>query len=81
MALQFLIRNFFRVSNVVAVRVGKGIHRVPRCDYADGSVLIHYLSDIKPDFHYYETDDTAIDIHAVTQSGHARAIQCLTRKG
>ena len=55
LALQFLIKNFFRISNTIAVRLGKGTAKVPSCKYADGSALIHYVNDVNPDFHYYET--------------------------
>ena len=81
LALQYLTRNFFRVSNVVSIRLGKGLHRVPKCEYADGSVLIHYTNDVNPDFHYYETNDTGLDLSTITQCGHARIIHCLTRQG
>eukprot|EP00974_Lingulodinium_polyedra_P002519 236313-Lingulodinium_polyedra.AAC.1 len=30
-ALQYLVRNFFRVSNVIAVGLAKAVQRVPKC--------------------------------------------------
>ena len=56
LALQFVIRNFFRISDVFAVRLGKCVNTVSKCDYAERSVLIHYTSDTDPDFHFYETN-------------------------
>ena len=45
LALQFLIRNFFRINNVVTIRLGKGVQRTNKCNYCDGSTLIYYHSD------------------------------------
>eukprot|EP00974_Lingulodinium_polyedra_P092539 8965637-Lingulodinium_polyedra.AAC.1 len=73
--------HFFRVGNAIAVRLATAVHRVPKCSYADSSVLIHYSYDLDPDFHYYETDDIAVGITAITQRGHARIIQYLIRNG
>jgi hypothetical protein len=81
LALQYVIRNFFRINDVIAVRLGKNIHSVSKCDYADSSILVHYTSDLNPDFHFYETEDTAINIANVTQSHKSRIIQCLMKRG
>ena len=80
-ALQHMIRNFFRISDVIAVRLGKGVHYVSRCKYADASVLFYYTSDVDPVFYCYETKDTALNIHHITQSSAARIIQCLVQRG
>ena len=81
MALQFLIRNYFRVDNVVTVRLGKSVHKIPKCAHADGCTLIHYTNDLNPDFHYYETTDTALNIPQIIHANNSRVIQCLTRAG
>ena len=66
MALQYLIRNYFRINNVITIRLGKSVHKVPKCDQANGSTLIHYTNDTYPHFHYYETTDTALNIPQIT---------------
>ena len=50
LALQYVVKNFFDVKDVIAVRLGKGLHRVAKCDYANSSCLIHYESDEDPAF-------------------------------
>ena len=67
MALQFLVRNSFRIENVVAIRF----------TYAESCTLVHYDNDVTPGFHYYESDGTALNISDITGSTHARIIQCL----
>eukprot|EP00973_Karenia_brevis_P036056 4974062-Karenia_brevis.AAC.1 len=64
MALQYLIRNLFRVQDVIAVQLGKGVSQLGKVPYADKSVLIYYYDDNSPDFHCDETKDTAIDARA-----------------
>ena len=81
LALQFVIRNYFRINDVFAIRLGKGLHTVQKCSLADSSVLIYYFNHQEPTFHYYETKDTALDIRTITQSTKSRTIQCMTRKG
>ena len=80
-ALQYMIRNFFRTNDVIAVRLGRSVHHVSKCAYADGSVLFYYSSDVNPDFRCYETKDTALNIQHITQSSSSRIIQCLTKRG
>ena len=77
MALQYLVRNFFRIESVVAIRLGKGVRSVGKFHYADRSTLVYYSSDTDPDFRYYETDDTALDVLKITQNPNARMIQLL----
>ena len=81
LALQFVIRNFFRIGDVFAIRLGKSVATVSKCEAADRSVLIYYTYDTDPDFHYYETKDTALDIRYITQSSKSRIIQCLVKNG
>ena len=78
MALQFLVRNYFRVDNVVAVRLAKSIHKLAPIKYATGCTLIHYDNDVSPAFHYYECNGTGLDVPQITGSNHSRIIQCLT---
>eukprot|EP00959_Pyramimonas_sp_CCMP1952_P130278 2724152-Pyramimonas_sp.AAC.1 len=53
LALQYLVRNYFRVERVVAVRLVKSVLNLPSVKYATGSTLIHYDNDVNPAFHYY----------------------------
>ena len=53
LALQFAIRNFFRIGDVFAIRLGKGVVTVNKCESADRSTLIYYTSDTHRDFHYH----------------------------
>ena len=62
LALQYVIRNYFRISDVIPVRLGKSIAKVGIFAGVDGSILIHYTSDTSPDFHYSESDDTSYSI-------------------
>eukprot|EP00959_Pyramimonas_sp_CCMP1952_P261753 5473606-Pyramimonas_sp.AAC.1 len=45
LALEYLIRNFFRIENVVSVRLAKGTHKLPPVAYADSCTLVHYDND------------------------------------
>ena len=81
LALQFIIRNFFRVSDVYAVRLGKSVAHTHHDSNADGSTLIHYTTDNNPTFHYYESKDTALDIFAITHNNKTRFMQCLIKRG
>lgn len=81
MALQYLLRTFFQLSGIMAMRLGRGVHRTNKCPHATGSILIYYENDIAPDFKLYETADTALDIANITNCPHVRFIQCLTGAG
>ena len=76
-----LVRNYFRVENVVAARLAKGAHHLPPVKYATGCTLIHYNNDVSPVFHYYEFVGTGLNILEITGSTHSRVIQCLTSTG
>ena len=78
MALQFLVRNYFRVDHVVAVRLAKSVHKLAPIKYATGCTMIHYDNDVHPAFHYYECNNTGLDVPQITGSNHSRIIQCLT---
>ena len=77
MALQFLVRNYFRIENVVAMRFAKSVNKHPAVTYAESCTLVHYDNDVAPGFHDYESDGTALNISDITGSTHARIIQCL----
>ena len=77
LALQYLIRNYFRIENVVAVRLAKSVHRLPQFPQADSCTLIHYDNDVTPGFHYYESNGTALNIRDITGGTKSRIIQCL----
>eukprot|EP00959_Pyramimonas_sp_CCMP1952_P209186 4376207-Pyramimonas_sp.AAC.1 len=76
-ALQYLIRNLFRIENVVSVRLAKSIHKLLLVTYADSCTLVHYDNGVNPGFQYYEAEGTALNIHDIPGSAHSRIIQCL----
>eukprot|EP00959_Pyramimonas_sp_CCMP1952_P473962 9502644-Pyramimonas_sp.AAC.1 len=59
MALQYLIRNCFRIENLVSVRLAKSIHELPLVAYAVSCTLAHYDNDVNPGFHYCGAENTA----------------------
>eukprot|EP00959_Pyramimonas_sp_CCMP1952_P030164 632409-Pyramimonas_sp.AAC.2 len=77
LALQYLIRNIFRIENVVSVRLAKSIHKRPPVAYADSCTSVHYDNDVNPGFRYYEAEGTALNIHDITGPAHSRIILCL----
>ena len=77
LALQFILRNYFRLSNVTAVRLGHCIQRTGDSTGTQRSVLIHYKTDDDPRFHYYRSAQVALDIKAITGDSRSRIIQCL----
>eukprot|EP00959_Pyramimonas_sp_CCMP1952_P209152 4375182-Pyramimonas_sp.AAC.1 len=78
LALQYLVRDYFRVESVVAVRLAKSVLNLPAVKYATGSTLIHYDNDANPAFRYDECVGTGLNIPQTTGSTHSRLIQCLT---
>jgi hypothetical protein len=76
-----LILDFFRVKDVVAVRLGKDMSQVKKCVYANNGMPFHFTSDTNPDFLYYETIDTALDAEYITSSTRSRITQCLEQYG
>eukprot|EP00959_Pyramimonas_sp_CCMP1952_P152127 3182994-Pyramimonas_sp.AAC.1 len=77
LALQYRIRNFFRIENVVSVGLAKSIHKLPPVACVDSCALVQYANDVNPGFHYYEAEGTALNVHDITGSAHSRIIQCL----
>eukprot|EP00959_Pyramimonas_sp_CCMP1952_P110522 2312256-Pyramimonas_sp.AAC.1 len=59
LSLQYLIRNFFRIENVVSVRLAKSIHKLPLATYAYSCTLAHYDNGVNPGLHYYEAEGTS----------------------
>jgi hypothetical protein len=80
-ALSYVIRSLFRIHDVFAVKLGKSVHHVGKCDHAEMCTLIYYYSEADPNFHFYETKDTALDLQSITQSNSSRFIQCLVKSG
>eukprot|EP00959_Pyramimonas_sp_CCMP1952_P095009 1986865-Pyramimonas_sp.AAC.1 len=74
--LQYLIRNFSRIENVVSARVAKSSHKLPPVTYADSCTFVHYDNDVNPGFHYYEAEGTVLNTYDITGSAHSRIIQC-----
>eukprot|EP00959_Pyramimonas_sp_CCMP1952_P185398 3876702-Pyramimonas_sp.AAC.1 len=77
LALQHLIRIFFRVESVVSVRLAKSMHVLPPGAYADSCALVHYDSGVNPGLHYYEAEGTAPHVHDIAGPAPSRIIQCL----
>eukprot|EP00959_Pyramimonas_sp_CCMP1952_P457603 9475218-Pyramimonas_sp.AAC.1 len=77
LALLYLARDFFRIENVVSVRLAKGIHKLPPVAYADNCTLLHCDNDVNPGFQYDEADGTSLNIYDITGLAHSRIIQCL----
>eukprot|EP00959_Pyramimonas_sp_CCMP1952_P345932 7245072-Pyramimonas_sp.AAC.1 len=63
LALQYFIRNYFRIENVVSVRLAKSIHTLPPVTYADSCTLVHYDNDVDPGFHYHEAEGRLRSVH------------------
>eukprot|EP00959_Pyramimonas_sp_CCMP1952_P042492 888471-Pyramimonas_sp.AAC.1 len=63
LALQYLIINFFRIGNVVSVRVAKSTHKMPPVTHADSFSLVHYDNDVNAGFQYYEAEGFALKMH------------------
>eukprot|EP00959_Pyramimonas_sp_CCMP1952_P191678 4008110-Pyramimonas_sp.AAC.1 len=78
LALQYPVRNYFRVERVAAVWLAKSVLNLPSVKYATGSTLIHYDNDVRPGSHYYECVGTGLDISQIFGSTRSRLIQCLT---
>ena len=74
LALQFVLRSYFRLRGVTAVRLGQCIQRTGDSTGTQRSVLIHYASDDDPRFHYYRSTQAALDIAAITGNTKARII-------
>eukprot|EP00959_Pyramimonas_sp_CCMP1952_P162919 3405942-Pyramimonas_sp.AAC.1 len=47
---RYNIKIFFRIENVVSVRLAKGAHRLPPVACADSCTLVHYDNDVNPGF-------------------------------
>eukprot|EP00959_Pyramimonas_sp_CCMP1952_P247423 5172200-Pyramimonas_sp.AAC.1 len=75
-ALQYLIRNFFRIENVVSVRLAQSIHKLPPVAHADSCTLVHYGNDVNPGLHSCEAEGATLNIHDITGLAHSRIIQC-----
>ncbi len=79
MALQYVVKSFFKIDDVIAVRVGNSIHQLPSYSGADSSVVIYYYDDNDPQFKYYETKDTAVELRQITSSTKSKVIQCIVK--
>eukprot|EP00959_Pyramimonas_sp_CCMP1952_P096347 2014194-Pyramimonas_sp.AAC.1 len=66
LTVECLIRNFFRIEDVVSVRLAKGIHKLPPVAYADSCTLVHYGDDVNPGSYSYEAEGTALNIREIT---------------
>jgi len=80
-ALYHVVKTFFQVEDVFAMRLGKGVRRTDVEKHTDRCMLIYYYDDSQPYFHFYETSDTAIEIQNITQSKVARFVLCLIKQG
>ena len=50
-ALQYIVKNIFRIPSVIAVRIGRSIHHTSAFANATGSILIYYEDDNDPTFY------------------------------
>ena len=66
LALTYVVRNYFRIQDVFAMKVGKSIQQLSKLEHADRSALIHYVHDESPRFHFYETRYIAIYVQFIT---------------
>ena len=78
LSVQCLVRTYFRINKVIAVRLAKSVHGVPARKRADGRAPIHDYSDANPGSHYYESNSTGLDIYNITGSARSRIIPCFT---
>eukprot|EP00959_Pyramimonas_sp_CCMP1952_P003826 80763-Pyramimonas_sp.AAC.1 len=65
-SLQYLIRSYFNIENVVTVRHAESIHRLPAVTYAGSGALVYYDKDVTPGFHRCESNGAALDMRAST---------------
>ena len=75
MALQHLIRLFFRIESVVAVRLAKSIRKFPAASYADSCALVYYDNDVTPGIHNYGADGAALNARDFTGATRAWSIR------
>ena len=78
-ALYHLLQNYFGVSDVTAIRLGKCVNEVPKYTHTNRCTFIYYTDSLHLKFRQYRLTDTAVDIRSFTQCHHSRFIQCLTR--
>ena len=70
MAIQYVVKTHFKESNVVAVRLGRSIQRLPKYKGAARQTIIYWTSDESPDFHMVETDGQEVtDLPRLTGLG------------
>eukprot|EP00959_Pyramimonas_sp_CCMP1952_P453345 9468085-Pyramimonas_sp.AAC.1 len=77
LALQCLARSFFRIENVVSVRLSNRTRALLPAAYARSCTSVFYDNDVNPGFHDHEAEGTALNIHDVTGSAHSRVIERL----
>ena len=75
LALQCLVRRYFRTERVIAVRLAQSFRSIPAWKRADCSALIHCDNDAGPRFHYYGSSSTALQLINVTGSAHSLIMQ------
>ena len=79
-ALNYLVLNTFKVSRVIAARLGRGNATLPALPFSTGQIFIFWFSD-PTDLQFYENQDTnAINLRTVVGERYpqARYIQLLT---
>eukprot|EP00959_Pyramimonas_sp_CCMP1952_P022150 465706-Pyramimonas_sp.AAC.1 len=77
LALEYLIRNFFRVENVDSVRLAMSNHKLPPVAYADSCELVRYDNDVSPGLRYHEAEGTALNMCHIIGSAQSMSIQCV----
>ena len=65
----------FQPENILAVRTGRGVHRVPEYPRKGISTLCYWTSDDHLDLYKYEMQDTAVNLKDLSLSNKARFVQ------
>ena len=80
MALQYVIRSYFRLYDVYAVRIGRGRYKLTGCTDAMTSILIHYSDKSQPHFRKFVSKESVVDVAQATGISTSRYMQCLCNK-
>ena len=77
LALRFVLRNYFHIPRVTAVRLGRGVSRLHDFGAAEKSVLIHFPPGPAPRFHYYHSKQTQLSLPEILYTNDSNIIQCI----
>ena len=77
LALRYVLRNYFHIPRVTAVRLGRGVRRLHDFGTAERSVLVHFQPGPTPRFHYYHSKETQLTLPDILYSTDSSIIQCI----